>query len=683
LRTDDDAGRGDEIAVALHGRKQAQMRLTILFAALCAALIVVAPASAAPTWLPAQTFESNLGTQPSADVAVTPNGTAVAIWVATEGADQRAKVRVRLPGQGFGAVTTLTPADGSDATAPTVAVDNNGNATLAWQESAGPGGIQTIRAAVVSSGAVAPGAPQTVSNAANQSVGPVLAVGAGGTAVIVYTETLMAQQHVSAAIRNGAAGNFAAAVPISADVAAPFAFTPSVAVDDAGDAVAVWMEVHTNPTVVANQRSAGGAFGAVGTVQEVSNSTTTSSTPVVAMAPNGTAVAMWSQGSPSVVAYNERTPAGAWLPDSKVASPPGVSAFNPKLGFDGSGNAIAVWNAVSGPASFLQAGIRPAGGAFGGGNFRDLTATSGFNVDIAVNRAGDAIITYSGSMSELIGSVRRSRTGAFTGVIPAELKPVSSTSSTALMNAGVGIDDEGNATGIWTRNLVPPNVWAVAAGAFDAAPPTLASSVPPGGTAGVAVPMAAAASDRLTPASINWTFGDGTTGVGGALSHVFGSAGAFNVSVTATDAVGNATTQTHPVLVAKKPPKRIRSKVRVTWGVAGKRIFLLRMQIVKAPKRTKAELRCADKKKGPQCPFKRVSSKKRKKGTITLFKEVKAKNVIGKKKRSFHAGQTLQVRITKKGFIGKVVRYKLEKGRIPSGKDLCLPPGKKKPRKRC
>ena len=123
--------------------------------------------------------------------------------------------------------------------------------------------------------------------------------------------------------------------------------------------------------------------------------------------------------------------------------------------------------------------------------------------------------------------------------------------------------------------------------------------------------------------------------------------------------------------------------MRVTWGVAGKRIFLLRMQIVKAPKGAKAELRCADKKKGMQCPFNRTSSKKRKKGTITLFKEVKAKNVIGKKKRTFHAGQTLQVRITKKGFIGKVVRYKLQKGKIPSGKDLCLPPGKKKPRKRC
>ena len=55
----------------------------------------------------------------------------------------------------------------------------------------------------------------------------------------------------------------------------------------------------------------------------------------------------------------------------------------------------------------------------------------------------------------------------------------------------------------------------------------------------------------------------------------------------------------------------------------------------------------------------------------------------GQAEATFHAGQTLQVRITKKGYIGKVVRYKLQKGKIPSGKDLCLPPGKKKPRKRC
>jgi hypothetical protein len=52
-----------------------------------------------------------------------------------------------------------------------------------------------------------------------------------------------------------------------------------------------------------------------------------------------------------------------------------------------------------------------------------------------------------------------------------------------------------------------------------------------------------------------------------------------------------------------------------------------------------------------------------------------------KKSRSFRAGRRLELRVTAPGFIGKVVRYKLKKGNIPSGRQLCLPPGKKKPRK--
>ena len=151
--------------------------------------------------------------------------------------------------------------------------------------------------------------------------------------------------------------------------------------------------------------------------------------------------------------------------------------------------------------------------------------------------------------------------------------------------------------------------------------------------------------------------------------------------MTATDAAGNATARrTGADRRAPPPPKpRISSRCGVTWGVAGKRIFLLRLKAASVPGARRSS--CAA--KGKQCPYKRVSSKKRKKGSITLFKAIKAKKVVGKKQRSFHAGQTLQVRITERGFIGKVVRYKLKKGKIPSGKDLCLPVGKKKPRKRC
>ena len=64
-----------------------------------------------------------------------------------------------------------------------------------------------------------------------------------------------------------------------------------------------------------------------------------------------------------------------------------------------------------------------------------------------------------------------------------------------------------------------------------------------------------------------------------------------------------------------------------------------------------------------------------------MFKEVKVSKVRGKKQRKFRAGQRLDLRITAKGFVGKVVRYDLKKSKVPKRKQRCLPPGVTKPRR--
>ena len=379
------------------------------------------------------------------------------------------------------------------------------------------------------------------------------------------------------------------------------------------------------------------------------------------------------------VKYAEHAPGEPLWSNETRLSQLGTTASMPAIAASPTGAFIAAWRS--------DATIATAARAAGGAAFSGFQTISGPSMNpslpqVVAGGNGDALISWSLGDGKAIPTVQRKANGALGPILNAisAANPVQSFSAPS-----IGIDDQGNGVAAWTRaeNRGGTDFWRFQAASFDAAAPALNSSVPPGAKVGVALPMAAAASDRVSPVSLSWSFGDGGIATGGAVAHAYGAPGAYTVTTTATDAAGNRTSQTHPVLIAAKPPKRIRSKVRVTWGVAGKRIFLLRMQIVKAPKGAKAELRCADKKKGKQCPFNRTSSKKRKKGTITLFKEVKAKNVIGKQRRTFHAGQTLQVRITKKGYIGKVVRYKLQKGKIPSGKDLCLPPGKKKPRKRC
>jgi hypothetical protein len=241
---------------------------------------------------------------------------------------------------------------------------------------------------------------------------------------------------------------------------------------------------------------------------------------------------------------------------------------------------------------------------------------------------------------------------------------------------------------VWSRfRLSVPlgiNDWRVDVAGFDAAPPALSAvSIPPGGSIGAGIGMAAAATDRWTPVSFAWNFGDGGTGLGPAVTHAFGTAGAFNVTVTAGDGVGNASSATGPVLIAAGPPpkkKRVTSKVKISWGVTPTRTYLIKLKVRKVPKGGKARVTCKPKKK---CPFKKVSSKKRRKRTITLFKSVKTSKVSSMKKRTFRPGARVQLRITAPGYIGKVVKYKLKRDKVPVGRELCLPVGKKKPRARC
>jgi hypothetical protein len=652
----------------------------ILLLAVLATLLIASPAAAAPTWLAPQNFETGLAAQPTgADMAVTRNGTAIAAWVARVGAADLARARVRLPGRGFGPVITLTPQDGRDASNIRVATDAQGNATLAWEEENGPGGAHLIRATRVPAGSVTAETAQTVSLPGATSRLPALAVGPSGVAVIAYTEGLFnTAQVLRAVIRNGPAGSFGTTKTVSDIFETDFA-DPVVGVADNGSAVIAWQRtVAAMPSVIeANERAPNGEFKEANQVTGISNSFFASTDPALAIAPNGTTVVLWTQGTPAVIGYNERTPAGTWLSDSRIASKTGQGGVAPAVAMDGAGNAIAAWIASAGSSNFIQAAIRPAGGTFS--NHRDLTSTNGGNLEVAVNRRGDSVITFSGSMGELVGSVVRPSGGDFSGVIPAERQ---ATITTALANHGLGIDDQGNASGIWLRNINPGDTYHVAAASLDAAAPTLNASVPPGGTAGTAIPMAAAAADRLTPVQLTWAFGDGGIAFGGAVSHAFGSAGAFTVRVTATDGVGNATTAARPLLVAAAPPprkKRIRAAVTANWALQGDKIALVVMAARRVPNGTKARVTC----KGKKCPFKRKASKKRRKGKITLFKRLSPVKALASKKRNVRGGQLVELRLTKRGFIGQVVRYRIKAGRLPVGKTLCLPVGAKKPRKRC
>ena len=120
------------------------------------------------------------------------------------------------------------------------------------------------------------------------------------------------------------------------------------------------------------------------------------------------------------------------------------------------------------------------------------------------------------------------------------------------------VDNAGNAQVAWERSgfqgdLQVEDYW-VYARALDGPPGLADIAVPATGTTGSPVTMSASATaDWSGPASITWDFGDGGTGAGGSVSHVYAAAGSYVVRVTATDAAGNTAALTLTIAIGPAP----------------------------------------------------------------------------------------------------------------------------------
>ena len=609
---------------------------------LCAGALLTGAgtAAAAPSWLPPQTLTATDSKAPV--VAVAPDGTTVAAWSRASGTTSVVEAARRRPGQGFGTPVLL----GADASDPQVGIDAAGNATVAWeQEDAG------VRAARLPAATGFEGAATVVPG----GTGPRLAVGAGGTAVALASVGGVLQ----AAIRPGAGGAFGTAAPISAGAVDD----PDVAVAPDGRAVAAWVE---GGSVLRNARPANAAFATTGTAQS-DGSALAEAEPSVAIATDGDAVIAWTEDADDVAGGETAVVASVAFGPPAPASSAGAAARAPDLATAPDGRVAGTW--VRGGAVEV-AELAAGGSAFGNHAAAPSAPAANARPAVGIGADGATVVAWAGGTA--VHAARRPAAG---GVL-----------TTAVLAAGAGAGDpsagadgQGNATAAW---LSPGRRVTVAT--FDAAAPVLSAvSVPASGRAGgPALAMSAAASDRIGPVTLRWAFGDGTTATGGAVAHAFGAAGAFDVTVTATDAAGNAAAAVRRVAVAPaatpppRPPQvaRVAARVQLRWRVRGKRIKLERMRLTGMPAAAEAELRC----KGKRCPIRRTRIfTPSPRGAIDVVKPLDIDQ------RRFRAGQRLDLRISAPGHVGQVLRFNLNRGRQPKALARCMPIGSSSIRRSC
>jgi hypothetical protein len=538
----------------------------VLFALLLLPLFA-ARALAAPAWLDPVNLSAAGQDAARVQVAMNEEGDAVAVWDRFDGSNFRVQATVRPAGGDFSAPVNLSTA-GRDAVFPQVAMDQAGSAVAVWQRFDGTD--QRVQAAIRPAGG-------RFSGAVNLSVGgqdatdPQVAMDQAGNAVAVWQRSDGTSTRIQAAFRSAGAGF--SSTPVDLSAMGEEASSPEVAMGQIDDAVAVWLRSYGADQRV--EAATGTASGGFSMPVPLSDAGEDALGPEVAMNEGGDALAVWERfdGSNQRVQAANR-PAGGGFSTDVDLSAMGEDAARPQPAINQEGDSVAVWERFDGTNQRVQTADRPAGGSFSTPLNLSAAGQDADFPELAVDEAGDVVAVF-----------RRFNGANFR--VQARVRPEGGAFSAAenLSAAGhdaelpqVAMDEAGDAITGWHRTN-GANLIAQAAG-YDAVAPQLRNlSVPGSGSTGSPVNFSVSPFEVWGPVSTRWSFGDGASASGKSVPHTYCSAGTRQVKVTATDAVGNSTSATRPISIAasnefsfgkvKKNKKKGTAKLAVELPGAG------------------------------------------------------------------------------------------------------------------
>jgi hypothetical protein len=287
-------------------------------------------------------------------VAVDARGKAMAVWERISGADVIVEAAWRPAHEDWGEPAKLSIGRGEAA--PRVALDARGNAVAVWQLTTEPppqGSNEpgTAHAFIQAAARPAGGGwsrPQRLSPG-NDSFSPEVAVDAKGNAVAVWWNT---SQRAIQASHRPAGRRWSPPQVLSRQTESEEHPYPDVALDARGNPVAVWWRSgepgSDNYTVHAARRRPGRGWGAPERIGQASGGLSYASPPQVAVDAQGNSVAVWvarRHGYDSDGVQAARRPVdGSWRAPEQLSAP-GEQVDRPKIALNSRGEGVAVWTA--------------------------------------------------------------------------------------------------------------------------------------------------------------------------------------------------------------------------------------------------------------------------------------------------------------------------------------------------
>jgi hypothetical protein len=377
--------------------------------------------------------------------AVAPDGTATAVWARDMGADKIIQERRIAPSGALGAVHDLS-ATGNDAELPRVAVAPDGTATVAWDRF---NGAETI----VQERRIAPdGTPDATTHdlSATGQYGSDahVAVAPDGTANVIWQRNDGANDIEQE--RQIAPNGTPEVTTRDLSATGNDADRPQIAVAPDGTATAVWERSDGTDIRVQERRVAPN-----GTPDATTNTLSASGeggrVAQVAVAADGTSFVVWrrSDGTNNIIQERRITSAGVMDATTNDLSAALQDADEPHVAVGPDGTATAVWNRSNGTNTIIQE-RRIAAGGTPDATTNDLSATGQFADSAQAAVGSDGVATVVWSRFNGTSRITQARQIAANGTPAADTANLSATGHSADDQAlGVG---GGLAYALWDRS---------------------------------------------------------------------------------------------------------------------------------------------------------------------------------------------------------------------------------------
>jgi hypothetical protein len=398
-------------------------------------------------WGMAAPIENNNGFADSPKVAFDANGNALAVWRQHDGMRSDIYSNRFTAGSGWGAMPTrIGTGDFGNEFTPQIAIDPNGNAIAIWaKDDATCCRIFTNRYTLGSGW----GTPEEMMGiGTSQASNPQIAIDANGNGIAVWAAGDISAS-IHAARYNAGTGQWEAPVRIKTDLMGGNASWPDIAIDTNGNAIAVWEQLGGLGFVMSNRYDAGtGTWGTEEIVGEIDVSR-----PQVAFDPNGNAITVWAGSNGmrvNIWANRYDAGTGTWGSGELIETDDGGDASEARIAFDSEGNAIAVWSQNSDMGTRDARSNRYAAGTgWGVAETIETHAEDAFGPQIAIDPNGNAIAVWEHSSAMFADNIRANRYTAGVGWGTDELIETDDGEVTDGGHQDVAIDGDGNVIAVW------------------------------------------------------------------------------------------------------------------------------------------------------------------------------------------------------------------------------------------